>query len=719
MDRRQFLSGAAGLAGGALGSSDATAEGGSTRAPIKAPAQQASIGQAGRDFPKVGGNLANQNYSILRGINRDNVNRLGGAWHINLEGGDTSQGQQSTIVAQNGVLYVQTSQQNVFAVDGRTGAIKWKTNVGKQPTNMRGVAVAEGLVFSTSGDRFVYALNQETGQPVWKTQLLTEAEEGAALVRERDNDDLFLGLRGAALAGAIVYWAGLIYVGMQGSTNGARGRAYALDAKTGGLVWRFWGTPGPGEFGNETWEGDSWKIGGVVPWIHPSIDPDLGLVYWCFGGPYPRTNGSTRGGTNLFSNCLLALDAKTGQRRWHFQSVHHDIWDYDNVTAPPLLDVMIHGIRRKVVIYGTKVGHYFVLDRVTGEPIHGVEERPVPQDRRQKTFPTQPFPGGEPFVHQYPYYGDSTRPVPFYVSGGLFTPFWDRPMAIFPGAGGGADWAYPSFNPDTGWLTVGYSLINSSYTNVQDGRVNTSRPYGEYYSGGIVTIDPRTNTVVWRKEGEWSLAHGNHIVTTAGGLLLQGHPDGLLHVMDAYTGEDLWAFQTGAGVHTTPITYEVDGEQFIAVLAGGQFFPYYDSPRGDHLWGFKLDGTIAAAATPRPPSKRRDILTAAVEGATVNNTVVLGRVWDAKTSAPVATENLVAENAMSPHHLRVPVGTTVTFTNPAGNKAAHHAVSFWEAEFDTGQLLPGQSFKHTFVERGEFFYNDPPFPQNTGKIVVY
>jgi hypothetical protein len=244
MDRRQFLSGAAGLAGGALGSSDATAEGGSTRAPIKAPAQQASIGQAGRDFPKVGGNLANQNYSILRGINRDNVNRLGGAWHINLEGGDTSQGQQSTIVAQNGVLYVQTSQQNVFAVDGRTGAIKWKTNVGKQPTNMRGVAVAEGLVFSTSGDRFVYALNQETGQPVWKTQLLTEAEEGAALVRERDNDDLFLGLRGAALAGAIVYWAGLIYVGMQGSTNGARGRAYALDAKTGGLVWRFWGDSG-------------------------------------------------------------------------------------------------------------------------------------------------------------------------------------------------------------------------------------------------------------------------------------------------------------------------------------------------------------------------------------------------------------------------------------------------------------------------------------------
>jgi PQQ-dependent dehydrogenase (methanol/ethanol family) len=714
MDRRSFLTGA-GSAAVAATTMGAAAE----AVPARAPAQQASFGQAGRDFPKVGGNYANQNYSTLRRITRANARSLGGAWHVNLEGGDTSQGQQSTIVAVNGVLYVQTTQQNVFAVDGKTGAVRWKTNVGKQTTNMRGVAVADGKVFTTSGDDTVFALDQQSGRPVWQTPLLTEAEEGPALVRERSDDDIFQGLRGAALAGAVTYFDGLIYVGMQGSTNGARGRAYALDARTGRLAWRFWGAPGPGEFGNDTWEGESWKIGGAVPWMQPAIDPELGLVYWCFGGPYPRTNGSSRGGNNLFSNCIVALDAKTGQRRWHFQSVHHDIWDYDNVTAPPLVDIMIGGRLRKVVVYGTKVSHYFVLDRRTGEPVHGVQERPVPQDRRQKTVPTQPFPGGEPFVHQYPSYGDSTRPVPFYLSGGIFTPFWERPMAIFPGAGGGADWAYPSFNPETGWLTVGYSLINSSYSNVLDGRVNTSRPYGEYFSGGIVTIDPRSNTVVWRRESEWSLAHGNHIVTTAGGLMLQGYPDGMLHVMDARTGEDLWTFQTGAGVHTTPITYEVDGEQYIAVLAGGQFFPYYDSPRGDHLWAFRLGGNVAPAATPRPPSKRRDIGAAPVEGARVNNTIVLGRVWNEKTSAVEGAENLVAENAMAPQHLRIPVGTTVTFSNPANNKAGHHAVSFWEAEFDTGQLLPGQSFRHTFAQRGEFFYNDPPFPQNTGKIVVY
>jgi hypothetical protein len=262
MDRRNFLAGAA-LAAGSASVTAQTVRSRERAGGSRAP-QPASFGQAGRDFPKVGGNLANTNYSSLRRIHRDNVRSLGGAWHINLEGGDTSQGQQSTIVAQEGVLYVQTSQQNVFAIDGRTGAVRWKVNVGKTPTNMRGVAVGEGMVFSTSGDDFVYALDRATGRTVWRTQLLTEAEEGRALVRERDGDALFQGLKGAALAGAIVYWDGLIYVGMQGSTNGARGRAYALDAKTGRLAWRFWGAPGPGEFGNDTWEGESWNLRGEL-----------------------------------------------------------------------------------------------------------------------------------------------------------------------------------------------------------------------------------------------------------------------------------------------------------------------------------------------------------------------------------------------------------------------------------------------------------------------
>ncbi|MFD1537088.1 outer membrane protein assembly factor BamB family protein [Nonomuraea guangzhouensis] len=705
MERRNFL----------LGAAAALAVPARTDAPAPVPEQQSpALGSTGTDFPKVCGNLGNHNHSPLKKITARNLDRLGAAWHVNLEGGSTAAPQQSTCVVENGILYVQTTQQNVFAVDGRTGALKWKTNLGTKQTNMRGVALGEGLVFSTSGANIVYALAKESGQVVWQRQLITEDEGGGDTGGCDPQNGQCGGLTGT-LAGAVVYWDGLIYVGMQGSTGGARGRAYALKAATGEAAWTFWACPGEGQFGNDTWEGESWKTGGAVPWIHPAIDPDLGLVYWTFGGSYPRLDGSSRGGDNLFANSIVAIDAKTGKRKWHFQSVHHDIWDLDNVMAPVLVDVRIGRDKRKVVVYGSKAGMFYVLDRATGEPVHGVTERPVPQDLRQKTAPTQPFPGGEPFITQAPEFGKATRPVPFYAWGGLYTPHWDRATIIFPGAGGGADWAHLSFNPHTGWIYVGYGLINSGFSNSRDGRVNTSRPLGEYFAGGIAAVDPRTNKPVWTLDREWSLAHGNGILTTGGRVMFQGGPDGVLHAMDDTDGKILWSFQCGAGVHTSPISYEIAGEQYIAVLAGGNGLPYPDIPRGDHLWAFKLGGKVAPAAAPVPPKKRNDIRTAAVAG----TTVTLGRVWDAANQRPGPAENTVAQNAMSPQHLRVPKGTAVTFTNPADNAFAHAAVSFFEYEFDSGVLMPGQSFTHTFATPGEYFYNDAIFPQNTGKIVVY
>src|SRR4051812_40460515 len=367
MDRRRFLAAAGAGAATVVAGEPALAAG------TPAPKQPSAFRPPGRDFPKVCGDLGNQNHSPLDQIHRRNIGRLGGAWHVNLEGGSTEQPQQSTAVVQDGVLYVQTSQQNVFAVDGRTGAIRWKTNVGAKSTNMRGVALGEGKVFSTSGSNIVYGLDQHTGAVVWQKQLITADEGGADSGCDPTNGQCG-GLTGT-LAGAVVYHDGLIYVGMQGSTGGARGRAYALTAATGEIAWTFWSAPGPGEFGHDTWEGDSWKTGGAVPWIHPAVDPQLGLVYWTFSGPYPRTDGSSRGGDNLFANSIVALDARTGERRWHFQSVHHDIWDMDNVMAPVLVDLRIDRKLRKVVVYGSKVGMYYILDRLTGEAIHGMEER--------------------------------------------------------------------------------------------------------------------------------------------------------------------------------------------------------------------------------------------------------------------------------------------------------------------------------------------------------
>jgi PQQ-dependent dehydrogenase (methanol/ethanol family) len=718
MDRRSFLAGSSTAAGAALLTTvvgGSPAEASTQVAP--APRQPESFGRVGRNFPKVCGDYGNQNYSPLRQINRRTVKKLGGAWHSRLEGGDTTSPQQSTVVAENGVLYVQTQQQNVFAIDGRTGRTKWKTNVGSEKTNMRGVAINQDLVFTISGENNVYALDKRTGAVKWKTLLLTEGTGTG----DDDGCDPENGQCGGAvgsLAGAVVYWDGLIYVGMQGSTSGARGRAYALDARTGKVAWTFWAAPGPGEYGHDTWEGDSWKTGGAVPWIHPAIDPDLGLVYWTFGNPYPRTNGETRAGDNLFANCLVALDAKTGKRRWHFQSVHHDIWDYDNVMAPVLADVRVKGRIRKVVVYGSKVGMYFILDRRDGSPIQGVTEREVPQDPRQKTAKTQPFPEGESFLPQKPRLDNATRPVPFYPVGGAFDTFWDRATIIFPGAGGGADWGHVSFNPNTGWIYVGYGLINSAYSNTVGGRVNTARPLGEYFGGGIAAVDPRDNTVVWSIEKEWSLAHGNGILTTAGRVMFQGGPDGVLQAMDDETAEVLWSFQCGAGVHTSPIAYEIDGEQYLAVFAGGNGLPYPDIPKGDHLWAFKIGGRVKEEKAPTPPSKRNQVRSPAVTAATAGNTVTLGRIWDTKTAKPGATENTVAQNAMSPQHLTVPRGTTIRFVNPADNHYSHGAAAFFEYEFDAGVLMPGESYEHTFNRTGEFFYNDPIFPQSTGKIVV-
>jgi plastocyanin len=261
--------------------------------------------------------------------------------------------------------------------------------------------------------------------------------------------------------------------------------------------------------------------------------------------------------------------------------------------------------------------------------------------------------------------------------------------------------------------------VNSSFSNTREGRVNTSRPLGEYMAGGMAAVDPRTNRVVWRRDHEYSICHGNGILTTRGGVMFQGWPNGELHAFDDRNGDILWSFQTGAGVHTSPISYEVDGEQYIAVFAGGNRLPYRDIPLGDHLWAFKLGGTVAPAPAPTLPSKRRDIRTPPVTGADARNTVTLGRIWNAEAKRSGGEENLVAENAMAPQHLRIPVGTTVTFVNPADNKTAHAAVSFWESEFDSGLLLPGQSSTHTFNTKGEFFYNDAAYPQNTAKIVVY
>jgi PQQ-dependent dehydrogenase (methanol/ethanol family) len=671
-------------------------------AAATAPARSCTT-PGGKDFPKVGGNYGNQNYSALDGINSGNVNRLGAAWVNRIEGGLTTGTNQGTAVAVDGVLYIESALGNVLAVDGRTGQTKWKYTQTRGTVTRRGVAVGEGRVFTHGKGNWVIALDQATGAVVWEKQITGY---------------------GTMEKVAITYHDGLLHVGTHDSSRAA---ALALSAGDGSLVWSFWGAPGPGEIGNDTWAGDSWQTGGATPWIHPALDPDLGLVYWTFGnarGNRSSQDGSGREGLNLFSSSIVAIEIKTGKYRWHFQSIHHGIWDMDNVMAPVLADVRIHGRMRKIVVYGSKSGMYFILDRTDGSAPLGIDEVPVPQEPRQRTWPTQPFPRQGPWTENrvvdqplgtsVP--GDPNRAVPNYVQGKLYDPHWDVPVLSIPGHGGGADWNHQSFSHSTGLVYTGYGYVAAAHSLTEAS--NGLRPPGEYQTGGVVAVDPSTNKVRWKRRMPYSMAHGNGVLSTAGDLIYIGQPDGNLLALDAHHGRERWRFQTGAAISSSPIMYEVDGVQYLAVYAGGTGIPYGDSaPRGDYLWAFTIGGDVPPAPTPRPPVVRRPVSGGPVEGSAVNNTVILARTYDAATGTVGSTES-TAVNGMAPTHLRVPAGTTVTFVNPADNVNVHGATQFFEGLFDI-RLRPGESFTYTFRCRGEYFFNDSFSPRPTGKIEVY
>ncbi len=667
-----------------------------------------------KDFPKVGGNLGNQNYTQLRQLNKGllTAGKLGAAWVNRIEGGLTTGTNQSTTVVVDGVIYIESALGNLVAVDGKTGATKWKYTTTFGAITRRGVAVAKdlGLVYTLAPGNRLVALNKDSGAVAWIKQYPPASDPGYV---------------GNVEKVALVYHDKRLYIG---TNDGNRGAALSVDAANGTLLTSFWGVPRPGEMGYDTWGGapESSRTG-ATPWIHPAIDPALNMVYWTFGNLRGGSsqNGSTRPGTNLFGNSIVALDLKSGEYRWHFQSVHHDIWDMDNVMSPVLADVKIHGRDRKVVIYGSKTGMYYILDRHDGSAPLGIDEVPVKQDARQASWPTQPWPRqgawtetcvvDQPLGTEVP--GDPNRAAPNYIQGCLYDAHWDIPLLATPGHGGGADWNHQSFSPRTGLVYTGMGYVASAHSLTE--AANGLRPPGEYQTGAVVAVDPSTNTVRWKKRMPYSLAHGNGILTTESDLLFIGQPDGNLIAMDAHNGAELWRFQTGAAISASPVSYEIDGEQYVAVYAGGTGIPYGNSaPRGDYLWAFKLGGKVPPAATPTPPEVRRPVAGSAVEGAALPTpfTVFLARAQTA-ANAPGATES-TAVNGMTPTWMRVPAGSTVTFTNPANNVNTHCATQFFEGLFNF-KLAPGGSAQYTFTQPGEYFYNDCFSPRPTGKIVVY
>ncbi|WP_404434623.1 PQQ-binding-like beta-propeller repeat protein [Microbacterium lacus] len=758
----------------AVAASPATALGtGSEPVP---PAGLTGLEPTGADMPTVGGNLGNQHYSGLTQIAKENLAQLAPTWrtHVSaVEPASDDTGQQTTPIVVEGVIYLDTPSGGVIAVDGASGDAIWKWEGGSYGLSgtRRGVSAGDGMIFTLAGGSRVVALDQETGDEVWAVQ--ARGPEGESL--------------GGFGKVATVYNDGIVY---GHAADGNRGAVVALDADDGAYLWHFFGGPQRGEEftgvdgvtfdASETWGPvldngtDCALVAGAAPWMHGAVDPELNMYYMTFGNARSCTssqNGSLRPGDNLFSSTMVAVDAATGDYKWHYQSIRHDVWDMDNVHPPTLADIEVDGVERKVAFYGSKSGHQFVLDRTNGQPVLPVIDKPMITDSRQVQPDTQPFPAerllpdcvvwekldadnipGNPWraVPNYNgYQPDAEGNLVFnpdsYVAvdepyltypegssghreGCMYDPQWDVPILSTTSQNGGGDWSNNSYSHSTNLVYFPYGTNPVAHWN--GASANGQRAIGQYQTGGILAYNASTGAVAWENHLGTDMSHGQGPLTTASDLLFVGQIDGRLLTMDAASGDVLWDFQTGSGIASAPITYEVDGEQYVAVFAAGATNPYGGSvTQGDSLWAFKLGGTYTTESGSQegpdtaPLSIRRPVSGGAVAGETVQNTVLLAR--SSRTADTAAAQDSVSANAVQPTHLRVPVGATVTFRNPGAetfpnfpNLKPHCATQYFEGEFNV-KLQPGETYEHTFDRAGEYFFNDCTDPRPTGKIEVY
>jgi quinohemoprotein ethanol dehydrogenase len=588
-------------------------------------------------------------------------------------------------------------------LDARTGRKMWEYSSDIPQVNdliccgwdNRGVAAGDGMIYSGQLDGSFVALDQKTGRIAWRTQL-------------EDYHD------GYSITGATRYYDGLVFTGMAGGENGIRGRLYALDAKTGSEVWRFYTIPAPGEFGSDTWPSgtDAWTHGGGTIWQGPAIDPDLGMLYFSTGNAGPDYDGSVRPGDNLFTASMVALDYRTGQYKWHFQQTHHDIWDYDSPSPVVLFDQMYNGQQRKGIYECSKTGWCYFLDRTNGQPLIGITEKPVDQEPRNATAATQPFPVGDSVTNQCP------DPLPqFPVTGCVFAPFWDTPVLMRPGGGGrgGTEFSPTSYSPQTGFVYVNAGMQDGVLSVAPQRFVLGKRYTGQ--AGGtalgapikstFTAMDSRTNKIAWQKIEDGDQGYG--AVSTAGGLVFRGKLDGNLVAQDAQTGQDLWQFQTGWGISAPPMTYSLDGTQYVVVAAGGNRGGA-TTLDGDAVWAFSLTGTVGSVAAPKTPDTRVALAGAPKKiGDLLQNPGTIGD--DQRFDGTIDTEDY----SFSPVRVSVPVGTTLTWQN---NGAVVHTATEQHGAWNTGDINGGQSASVTFDQAGTYLYNCVPHPWMIGEITV-
>ena len=580
------------------------------------------------EWRHYGNDAGGTRYSPLDQIDRSNVARLEVAWEF--DSPDFSDGRvgtparsafEATPLMIGRVLYVPTPFDRLLALNARSGDLLWEFDPQLDRRNGFGLFINRGINYWKQGEKERLVLGGQTGL-VFSIDPRTgrlDRDFGNEGVLDTADSVLEGGVEGRyALTSPISQCAGTLVVGgrvSDGLPQGPGGDIRGYDIHTGALRWRFRTVPRPGEFGNETWQGDSWKRrGGANLWSISSVDEELGLVYVPLGSPSYDYYGGDRPGANLFGNSLVALDCRTGSRRWHFQSIHHDIWDWDLPSQPSLVEVVRDGRPAKAVALATKTGFLFLFDRATGEPLFEIEEHAVPAGDIPGEYyhPTQPKPVlPKPFIRQVMRADELTTVTPesraeclkmlegASIEGPLFRPRLRQRTVFFPGTNGGSNWGGGAFDPETDTFYINSMDVGSLAAMVPRGEDavvpwrSRSVPQGRFWDsnmypcqqppwGHLTAIDLNTGAFRWRvvlgeydeltergvpKTGASNL--GGPIVTAGGLVFIAATNDRRLRAFDKDTGAQLWEFRLPASAHATPMTYAVDGRQYLAVAVGG------------------------------------------------------------------------------------------------------------------------------------------------------
>ena len=582
-------------------------------APIPAFTPAQLTADAAEDWLSYNGNFYNQRYSSLTQVTRANVNNLKLAWRtrlvipgLKLKAGAFGLLSEQTPVSYGGTLYMPDANNRVWAFDATTGERQWvhvnkpqrgfnRAVAGINALPSRGVTIGEGKVFIGDGDATMTAVNAETGRVVWKKTFGDWK-------------------KGYFFSNAPVYYDGLIITGQSGGDGGAASKVLGISAKTGKLLWTFRPIPErPSDPGYNTWPKKKAYPGGGAMWNQPALDPALGLVYIGVGNPIPYSGYKRGPGKELFTESLIALNAKTGKLRWHYQTVHHDIWDYDVTNALVLYDLPYKGVLRKGIAHAGKTGWVYLLDRTNGKPLIGIPERKVPQDKQHSTWPTQPYPIGDNFARQCAdpkvfSKGKDLSGKPFKI-GCIFDTYDDKSTTVlYPTALGGANWPPSSYSPQTGYMYICANDAPFYLKSVPESAqvLQAQGDFGQLAGGPIkgfnvkpvghlTAMNLRTNRIAWQKTFPGDMCYSG-VASTAGGVVFVGRSTGYLEAYDARNGKRLWRSpKLGAGANAAPMTYSVDDQQYVAVYAGGNGLlalvnPKFKPDPGVSLYTFKLPG---------------------------------------------------------------------------------------------------------------------------------